>query len=421
MEILRITGVIRERRSSAETAFEAGSGEAPDSRRGGPSAQNGRGKGSGTGQDRDSSKASAGGKNLGTSAAEGGTAGSFALNLARSKRLLYPFAAIVGQEKMKRALILNAINPSIGGVLIRGEKGTAKSTAVRGLAEVLPGIEVVVGCRFGCDPRDSEMLCWECAERLKEGVLPTEVRPMRVVDLPVGATEDRVVGSLDMERALRGGERAFEPGVLAEANRGILYVDEINLLDDYVVDALLDAAAMGMNVVEREGVSASHPASFIIVGSMNPEEGELRPQLLDRIALQVEVEGISDVEQRVEIIERSNAFSKDPVKFREEFEAENRRLTSRIVAAKKALPRIAVGRSDRLKIAKIAVEFGVDGHRADIMIERTARTNAAFEGRERVEAADIVAAAEMVLPHRMRKTPFDDGEFSPDRLRSMVA
>ncbi len=176
-----------------------------------------------------------------------------------------------------------------------------------------------------------------------------------------------------------------------------------------------------MNVVEREGVSASHPASFIIVGSMNPEEGELRPQLLDRIALQVEVEGISDVEQRVEIIERSNAFSKDPVKFREEFEAENRRLTSRIVAAKKALPRIAVGRSDRLKIAKIAVEFGVDGHRADIMIERTARTNAAFEGRERVEAADIVAAAEMVLPHRMRKTPFDDGEFSPDRLRSMVA
>lgn len=358
---------------------------------------------------------------MGTSAAESGTAGSFALNLARSKRLLYPFAAIVGQEKMKRALILNAINPSIGGVLIRGEKGTAKSTAVRGLAEVLPGIEVVVGCRFGCDPRDSEMLCWECAERLKEGVLPTEVRPMRVVDLPVGATEDRVVGSLDMERALRGGERAFEPGVLAEANRGILYVDEINLLDDYVVDALLDAAAMGMNVVEREGVSASHPASFIIVGSMNPEEGELRPQLLDRIALQVEVEGISDVEQRVEIIERSNAFSKDPVKFREEFEAENRRLTSRIVAAKKALPRIAVGRSDRLKIAKIAVEFGVDGHRADIMIERTARTNAAFEGRERVEAADIVAAADMVLPHRMRKTPFDDGEFSPDRLRSMVA
>jgi magnesium chelatase subunit I len=214
--------------------------------------------------------------------------------------------------------------------------------------------------------------------------------------------------------------RAFEPGVLAEANRGILYVDEINLLDDYVVDALLAAAAMGMNVVEREGVSASHPASFIIVGSMNPEEGELRPQLLDRIALQVKVEGISDVEQRVEIIERSNAFAEDPAKFREGFEAENRKLTSRIVAAKKALPRVAVGRGELRNIARIAIEFGVDGHRADIMIERTARANAAFEGRERGEAADIVAAAEMVLPHRMRKTPFDEGDFSPERLRSLV-
>ncbi|HPJ31074.1 MAG TPA: ATP-binding protein, partial [Methanothrix sp.] len=271
---------------------------------------------------REGSKAPDGERALASRDQEGPAGGAFSLTQARSKRLLYPFTAIVGQEKMLRALILNAINPSIGGVLIRGQKGTAKSTAVRGLAEVLPGIEVVVGCRFGCDPGDEEKLCWECAERLAGGVLPTEVRPMRVVDLPVGATEDRVVGSLDMERALRGEGRAFEPGILAEANRGILYVDEINLLDDYVVDALLDAAAMGMNVVEREGVSASHPASFIIVGSMNPEEGELRPQLLDRIALQVEVEGISDVEQRVEIIERRGAFEADPGKFREEFVAE---------------------------------------------------------------------------------------------------
>ncbi len=419
---MRITGVIRERGSSPGSASEAGSGGAPDSisdptMRGSSAKNERRGRG---GRDPAASKAPDRSGWPESTAAESGTSGSFALHLARSKRLLYPFAAIVGQEKMKRALILNAINTSIGGVLIRGEKGTAKSTAVRGLAEVLPEIEVVVGCRFGCDPRDGEKLCWECAERLAEGVLPTELRPMRVVDLPVGATEDRVVGSLDMERALRGGERAFEPGVLAEANRGILYVDEINLLDDYVVDALLDAAAMGMNVVEREGVSASHPASFIIVGSMNPEEGELRPQLLDRIALQVEVEGISDVEQRVEIIERSNAFSEDPAKFREGFEAENRKLTSRIVAAKKALPRIAVGRGELRNIARIAIEFGVDGHRADIMIERTARANAAFEGRERVEAADIVAAAEMVLPHRMRKTPFDEGDYSPERLRSLV-
>ncbi len=411
---MRISGVIRERRSSSETdskgasqrAYEAASEKSanlsPAPRREGPTAPNGERYPAGM-------------------AGEGLTGVSFSLTQARSKRLLYPFAAIVGQERMLRALILNAINPSIGGVLIRGQKGTAKSTAVRGLAEVLPGIEVVVGCRFGCDPRDEEKLCWECAERLACGVLPTEVRPMKVVDLPVGATEDRVVGSLDMERALRGEGRAFEPGILAEANRGILYVDEINLLDDYVVDALLDAAAMGMNVVEREGVSASHPASFIIVGSMNPEEGELRPQLLDRIALQVEVEGISDVEQRVEIIERRGAFEADPAKFRDEFVAENRRLTARIIAAKKALPKIVTGKAELRKIARISVEFGVDGHRADIMIERAARTNAAFEGRDRVDVVDIVTAAEMVLPHRMRNTPFDDGEFSPERLRSMVA
>ncbi len=414
---MRITGVIRERRSFSETAgertSERASEKAPDSRSAPQKEKTDSsiGQRSVAGQDQERSA-------IGPSNPASGT---FSLSLARSKRLLYPFAAIVGQERMLRALILNAINPSIGGVLIRGQKGTAKSTAVRGLAEVLPGIEVVVGCRFGCDPRDEENLCWECADRLDEGVLPTEVRPMRVVDLPVGATEDRVVGSLDMERALRGGERAFEPGILAEANRGILYVDEINLLDDYVVDALLDAAAMGMNTVEREGVSASHPASFIIVGSMNPEEGELRPQLLDRIALQVEVEGIIDVEQRVEIIERRGAFARDPVKFREDFKAESDRLRTRIVAAKKLLPKISTGKGELRKIAKICVEFGVDGHRADIMIERAARTNAAFEGRDRVETSDIVTAAEMVLPHRMRKTPFDDGEFSSEKLRSMVS
>lgn len=409
---MRITGVIRERSegSSSEKASLEEGGESARSK-----ATRGIDEGgAGDGKSPERVEGVAAGQT-------NGRGGSFALTPSRSKRLLYPFAAIVGQEKMKRALILNAINPSIGGVLIRGQKGTAKSTAVRGLAEILPGIEVVTGCRFGCDPGDGESLCWECVERLKSGILPTEVRSMRVVDLPVGATEDRVVGSLDMERALRGAERAFEAGVLAEANRGILYVDEINLLDDYVVDALLDAAAMGMNTVEREGVSVSHPSSFIIVGSMNPEEGELRPQLLDRIALQVEVVGISEIEQRVEIIERRNRFASDPAKFREEFNLENKRLASRIISAKKALPKVSCGRGDLMKIARISVEFGVDGHRADIMIERAARTNAAFEGRGRVEAADIVAAAEMVLPHRMRKTPFDDGEFSPERLRSMVA
>jgi Mg-chelatase subunit ChlI len=338
----------------------------------------------------------------------------------KTQRVLYPFTGIVGQEKMKRALILNAIYPSIGGVLIRGQKGTAKSTAVRGLAEILPEIEVVSGCRYSCDPHNEEKLCWECQIRKKERTITPEKRSMRVVDLPVGATEDRVVGSLDIEKAVTEGIRAYEPGILADANRGILYVDEINLLDDFVVDALLDSAAMGINTVEREGVSVSHPANFIIVGSMNPEEGELRPQLLDRIALQVEVEGIQDLEQRVEIIEQTNRFNKNPEAFRKEFESEQDRLHSRIVKAQQILPRVITTRDNLHTIAEICIEFNVDGHRADIMIERTARTNAAFEGRDRVTNEDIVEAAEMVLPHRMRKRPFEEEEFSVEHLRRLV-
>ncbi|HUV81962.1 MAG TPA: ATP-binding protein [archaeon] len=338
----------------------------------------------------------------------------------KTHRVLFPFSAIVGQEKMKRALILNAINPSIGGVLIRGQKGTAKSTAVRGLVEILPEIEVVAGDTYSCDPHDEEKFCWECQIRKKEGTITTEKRPMKVVDLPVGATEDRVVGSLDIEKAVTEGLKAYEPGILAEANRGILYVDEINLLDDFVVDALLDAAAMGVNTVEREGVSVSHPASFIIVGSMNPEEGELRPQLLDRIALQVEVVGIPDIEQRVEIIERGNKFNEKPEAFKKEFESEQDRLRARIVKAQQLLPLVITTRDNLQTIAEICIEFNVDGHRADIMIERTARTNAAFEGRDRVTNEDIVESAEMVLPHRMRKTPFEEEEFSVEQLRRLV-
>jgi len=338
----------------------------------------------------------------------------------KTHRVLYPFTAIVGQEKMKRALILNAINPSIGGVLIRGQKGTAKSTAVRGLAEILPEIEVVSGCTYSCNPHDEEKFCWECQERKKEGTITTEKRLMKVVDLPVGATEDRVVGSLDIEKAVTEGIKAYEPGILAEANGGILYVDEINLLDDFVVDALLDAAAMGVNTVEREGVSVSHPAKFIIVGSMNPEEGELRPQLLDRIALQAEVMGIQDLEQRVEIVEQTNRFNDEPEVFRKEFQPEQDRLNSRIVKAQQMLPRVVTTRDNLQTIAEICIEFNVDGHRADIMIERTARTNAAFEGRDRVTNEDIVEAAEMVLPHRMRKRPFEEEEFSVELLRRLV-
>src|SRR5215203_6059633 len=224
-------------------------------------------------------------------------------------RLTYPFSAIVGQERMKRALILNAINPQIGGVLIRGERGTAKSTAARALAALLPSLEVVKGCPFSCDPARPDLFCDDCRARLaRDGQLDTELRSTPFVDLPVSATEDRVVGTLDIEKAIQRGERHFEPGILAAANRGVLYVDEVNLLDDHVVDLLLDSAAMGVNMVEREGISFTHPARFIPVGTMNPEEGELRPQLLDRFALSVDIIGIRDARERVSIMERNLGF-----------------------------------------------------------------------------------------------------------------
>ena len=244
------------------------------------------------------------------------------MNVMQTGRSVFPFTAIVGQDLMKQALILNAINPAIGGVLIRGEKGTAKSTAVRSLTKLLPGLDVVADCRYGCPPDDADLQCIECTDRVVGGeTLPRGRRRMRVVELPINASEDRVVGAIDIEAAIKRGEKEFEPGVLAEANRNILYVDEVNLLDDHIVDVLLDAAAMGQNTVEREGVSVSHPSRFILVGTMNPEEGELRPQLLDRFGLCVDVEGIRDVRQRVEIVERREAFEEDPSRFRRAFRA----------------------------------------------------------------------------------------------------
>src|SRR5437016_10040391 len=244
------------------------------------------------------------------------------------ERYSYPFSAIVGQDRMKKALVLNAINPAIGGVLIRGEKGTGKSTAVRALARLLPEQEVVAGCHFGCHPQDRDNLCLDCRARVAEGEnLPASKRRMRVVELPINASEDRVVGTIDLEAALKEGARRFEPGVLAEANRNILYVDEVNLLDDHIVDVLLDAAAMGVNVIEREGVSFSHPSRFILVGTMNPEEGELRPQLLDRFGLCVDVEGIRDPDERVLIAERDAAFKKGDHEFANEFAAADSNLS----------------------------------------------------------------------------------------------
>src|SRR5438046_3644539 len=258
-------------------------------------------------------------------------------------RYSYPFTAIVGQDEMKLALVLNAINPTVGGVLIRGEKGTGKSTAVRALARLLPEQKVVEGCHFGCHPDDPEDWCLDCRERAAGGALPTTTRRMRVVELPINASEDRVVGTIDLEAALKEGSRRFEPAVLAEANRNILYVDEVNLLDDHIVDVLLDAAAMGINTVEREGVSVSHPSRFILVGTMNPEEGELRPQLLDRFGLCVDVEGIRDLDQRVSIVERDAAFRGGDPAFPDRCRAADAALAERLVHAIASFPEAALG------------------------------------------------------------------------------
>lgn len=326
----------------------------------------------------------------------------------------YPFVAIVGQEKMKRALIFNIINPTLSGVLIRGEKGTGKSTAVRALAHILPKIEVVKDCPFNLPNGDSTGLCVECPkadcrEAVMSGREPEKIwREIRVVELPVGATEDRVVGTLDLEHALKKGEKCIEPGLLAAAHRGILYVDEVNLLDDHVVDVLLDSAAMGVNTIEREGVSFSHPARFTLVGTMNPEEGELRPQLLDRFGLCVTVEGLKDPESRVAVMERRTAFDEDPESFCKSWEEESQALVERIEQARKLYSHVVISRNLLFDIASWCLEMGVDGHRADIIMLKTAKTIAAFDGRTEVKASDIEEAAELVLPHRIRKQPFMD-------------
>ncbi len=334
---------------------------------------------------------------------------------------IFPFTSIVGQDRMRRALILNAISPRIGGVLIRGERGTAKSTAARALAALLPEIEVVADCPFQCDPNRPDQLCDNCRARLERSeVLPTTVRRTRFVDLPVSATEDRVVGTLDIEKAIQRGERHFEPGVLAAANRGLLYVDEVNLLDDHVVDILLDSAAMGVNVVEREGISFQHPARFILVGTMNPEEGDLRPQLLDRFALCVDMQGITDAAQRVEILKRRIEFDQDPDHFRQRWQDSEHHLTEEIGQARSRLPLVAYTQRDLYMIATLTAEFKVDGHRADIAILKTARAHAAFEGRLSIGERDILLAAELALPHRMKKAPFQDVALEPRQLEERL-
>jgi Mg-chelatase subunit ChlI len=334
---------------------------------------------------------------------------------------IYPFTAIVGQERMRRALVLNAVDPRIGGVLIRGERGTAKSTAARALAALLPRVRVVQDCRFGCDPDTPGAWCTECQERFDKGEhLPSCDRQIPFINLPVSATEDRVVGTLDIEAAIQKGERHFEPGVLASANRGLLYIDEVNLLDDHVVDILLDAAAMGMNIVEREGISFSHPARFILVGTMNPEEGDLRPQLLDRFALSVEISGIRDARERITIMERSLGFEADPVHFAGSWQTKEHDLSEQIRHARALVAGVSYTHRDMLTIASLTASLQVDGHRPDLVILKTARAQAAFDGRSAISARDIALAAELALPHRLKHTPFQQASATMEELAERI-
>ncbi|MFE5513482.1 putative cobaltochelatase [Streptomyces sp. NPDC056529] len=324
----------------------------------------------------------------------------------------YPFTAVVGMDDMRLSLLLNAVSPAIGGVLVRGEKGTAKSTIVRGLTSLLPHMDVVAGCRFSCAPGAPDPQCPDGPHEPGNGVS----RPTALVELPVGASEDRLVGSLDIEKALAEGVKAFEPGLLADAHRGILYVDEVNLLHDHLIDLLLDAAAMGFSNVEREGVSVRHAARFLLVGTMNPEEGELRPQLLDRFGLTVEVAASRDPEQRVEVVRRRLAFEDDPAAFAARWTGEESALRERIVAARALLPQVTLGDAVLLQIAATCAAFEVDGMRADIVMARTATALAAWAGRTEVTSEDVRQAALLALPHRRRRSPFDAPGLDEDKL-----
>ncbi|ARX82585.1 putative cobaltochelatase [Streptomyces alboflavus] len=324
----------------------------------------------------------------------------------------YPFTALVGQDDLRLALLLNAVSPAVGGVLVRGEKGTAKSTAVRALSALLPEVDVVPGCRFSCAPGAPDPSCPDGPHEAGGGV----ARAARMVELPVGASEDRLVGALDIERALAEGVKAFEPGLLADAHRGILYVDEVNLLHDHLVDLLLDAAAMGASYVEREGVSVRHAARFLLVGTMNPEEGELRPQLLDRFGLTVEVSASREPDQRVEVVRRRLAYDDDPDGFAARWGDEEGAVRGRIVAARALLPRVRLGDGALRQIAATCAAFEVDGMRADIVMARTATALAAWAGREDVLAEDVRQAALLALPHRRRRNPFDAPGLDEDKL-----
>ncbi|MED5207761.1 MAG: putative cobaltochelatase [Chloroflexota bacterium] len=330
----------------------------------------------------------------------------------------FPFTAIVSQTAMKRALLLNAVNPKIGGVLVRGKKGTAKSTAVRSLAALLPEVTVVQGCPYNCSPEDRQGLCNRCEPGDNDA--QTVVRQIPIIDLPVGATEDRLVGSLDIEEAIKTGNRVFEPGLIAATHQGILYIDEVNLLNDHLVDILLDAAAMGRNYVEREGISVTHRSEFILVGTMNPEEGDLRPQLLDRFGLAVEVEGRFSPEERQLIVKRRIAYEADPHGFMSEWRQTEEEERARVLRSQKLLPQVVVGDDILELITSICAEYDVDGMRGDIVMYKTASTIAAYENRTDVNAEDVREAANLALLHRQRRQPFQQPNLATEQLDSMV-
>ncbi|MCU0952895.1 MAG: magnesium chelatase ATPase subunit I [Burkholderiaceae bacterium] len=318
----------------------------------------------------------------------------------------FPFSAIVGQDEMKLALLIGAVDPAIGGVLVFGDRGTGKSTAVRALAQLLPAMKVVIGCPYGCDPARPAASCSHCSS----GRAPFKSRavPVPVVDLPLGATEDRVVGALDLERALTQGVKAFEPGLLARAHRGFLYIDEINLLEDHLVDLLLDVAASGENVIEREGLSVRHPARFVLIGSGNPEEGELRPQLLDRFGLSVEVRTPTDLAQRVEVVRRRDAFERDPVAFIAAWQRDDGRVRRRIVAARARVAQVAVSDAVLELATRLCLQLGTDGLRGELTLMRAARALAALDGAAAVDAVHLRRVAPSALRHRLRRSVLDD-------------
>lgn len=322
--------------------------------------------------------------------------------------LAYPFSAISGQIEMKLGILIAAVDPAIGGILILGDRGSGKSTAVRALAALLPAMSAVTGCRFGCDPAAEASLCWECRARALDGPLPSHDIPVPVVDLPLGATEDRVAGSLDLEKALTRGVKAFEPGLLAKANRGFLYIDEVNLLEDHLVDLLLDVAQSGENVVEREGLSIRHPARFVLAGTGNPEEGELRPQLLDRFGLSVEVRTPNALQERIDVVRRRDAFDRDPKAFIEKFANEEARISQRVLEARANFAGVGVPDPVLERAAQLCMALGTDGLRGELTLMRAARAAASLEGKSEASLDDLKTVAPLALRHRLRRNPLDD-------------